>query len=148
MEQKAISIQQPKFRVRNEYMLTIDGLTYLHDASVRGIHYTVMHDCRDISVYLEYDSDCGSPLWDGKNVKIRLSDIVIANHLFVGSIVGEELVDSWDEELSPALAKMITNLQASRPAHDVLSRFHLRFHSGSILEGACKTISLTAEEFR
>ena len=55
-------------------------LAYLHDAKVSEIAWDCTNpDCRTIRLAVTAHTDAGFPLWDGKNLRITLSDVVAAH---------------------------------------------------------------------
>lgn len=115
---------------------------YLHDADIVEIRLTCTSDgCRDLTIALLCDADTGSLKWNRKKLVFHLHDIVLSSHVVVGAMQAPEKLNSWTEEISPALQRDLV----ANAAFGLLStgqQFCLRFHSGSVLEGVCRELQL------
>lgn len=79
--------------------------------------------------------------WDGRTLCVRLDDVVRFSLSAVGLISGLESVDSWTDRISETLEADILKMQSF--GFDCTGiRFGVSFHSGSELEGLCRSISV------
>ena len=123
-------------------MTTFDSevFDYLHDADIVEIRFFCTSDgCRNLTIALLCDSDTGSLRWNRKKLVFHLHDIVRSSHVVVDAMHAPEQLNSWTEEISPALQRDLL----ANAAVGLLStgqRFCLRFHTGSVLEGVCRKL--------
>jgi len=125
-----------EFVVLKDYAL----LEYLHDATCLDVAWDVTnpHE-RLINVSVIVHPDAGYPLWDGKKIRITLSNVVIANIKCLGHQFGAETLDCWRVISSDTFEQACVAMKTSGIDVPTL-RFQVSFHSGSLIELACSTV--------
>ncbi len=78
------------------------ALDYLHDATVRSIGFDLAAEERQLRLVLVAHPDCGYEKLNGKRVTIQIQDVVFMNYVFLGHVIGDEYLSSWDLDLPPA----------------------------------------------
>ena len=137
-----ISAASMKWTEENVVLRDYDLLEYLHDAKCLD----VVWDCSDprerlIHVSVVVHHEAGYPQWDGKKLRITLSDVVIANSKCLGYRLGEETLDCWRVSSSDTFEQECIAMKASGIVVPTL-RFLVSFHSGSLIELACSRVSI------
>ena len=117
-------------------------LEFLHDATVISVALRLdAEERRYFELVLVCDSDPGDSAWAGRQVLVRLHDLIVANFFVFGAIVGEEQVDDWSEQVSGQMRDQLERLLSRGGGGGANESFHVSFHSGSVLEGFCRRIS-------
>jgi hypothetical protein len=115
-------------------------LAYLHDATLLGIKYDAsIKDRRRVVLNAVCHTDAGYKDWAGKHIQIRLDEVLLLNHFVFGCVTSDEKIDSWQASLSGRMEDEIRRMEESGlnfSGH----RFIVTFHTGSYLEGICRSI--------
>jgi hypothetical protein len=115
-------------------------LAYLHDAMLLGVKYDASKkDRRSVALDVLCHAEAGYKDWAGKHIHIQLVDVLLFDHFVFGCVTSDEKIDSWQTHLSvrmDAEARRIEKSGMSCSGH----RFTITFHTGSYMEGICRSI--------
>ncbi len=118
-----------------------ERLYCLHDAVVWSIEYAPRDangDGRRLTMIVDCDPEAGYAPWDGRRLKVVLDDVAFLSCDFIGAITGLETIDAWRPVASDSVEAMSKNW----PVEFDGQRFGVCFHSGSEMDGICKSINV------
>lgn len=117
-----------------------DGLGYLHDATVVALEHRVDDDgTRVIELVAWCNPDAGHPDRDGRRVRLRLDDVLVATWRVHGEVHGQETIDRVNGVLSDEMFA-----QRARLLNDGVA-ISISFHSGSRLEAVCGAVTTSID---
>jgi hypothetical protein len=120
---------------------------HLHDATLVGLHYSnnVSQDAKMLVMDVVYSPEAGDPALDGQPASIVAMDVRWMRHIACGYVSGEEEIDDWGTSLSMDAAHELQKMEAaglSLPKNQV----RVTFRSGSVLEIACRELSVVVKK--
>jgi hypothetical protein len=127
--------------------VTLDILSYLHDARLLGVHVDFSTEIRSLTFTVTYHDDCGLASVAGKTVRVTAEDITLMQSRVHVAMTNPETIDSCDLSVSDETAAHLTKwLQVG--GRDPKARLSLTTHSGSVWEIMCESLSLNILENR
>ena len=123
-------------------------LHYLHDAMVTSVTWNSSNPRqRQIILDLTCDPESGDELWQGKQLRVILSDVIAALFHAWGHCTGNEYVSSFEKIISQYMQRRINELSHCGAAIPEV-RFSIAFSSGSEIEVVCASVSVEDAEDR
>jgi hypothetical protein len=121
--------------------LTLDILSYLHDARLLGVEVDFSTAVRSLTFTATYHDDCGLPSLAGKTVRVAAEDITLIQSRVHGAMTNPETIDSCDLSVTEKTAAQLGEwLQMG--GRDPKARLSLTTHSGSVWEIMCESLSV------
>ena len=118
-------------------------LEYLHDAECLEVAWDCNNpDERRLHITTIVQGEAGYSLWEGKKLKITLSNVVIANLKSLGCQAGVETIDTWRPCISETLEQECAKMKALGIEVPLLKCL-ISFHSGSFIEVVCSCVSVS-----
>jgi hypothetical protein len=121
-------------------------LDYLHDAKVTAVTWDSSDPSkRQFILDLTCDPESGDELWQGKRLRVILSDVIAAFFQAWGHCAGDEYLSKLGNKISQEMQGKINELShygATIPEE----RFTISFSSGSEIEVVCESISVEVAE--
>jgi hypothetical protein len=117
-------------------------LEYLHDAKVLSVLWdSADPGQRRLILDVVCDPDSEDDEWRNRQLQIILSDAVAVLFRAWGHSVGDEVLDSWRNEVSTEMRNRLKELSQSGIAVPD-AQFTIAFASGSTLQVVCREVSV------
>jgi hypothetical protein len=135
-------LENDEMRAKN---MDIRTLNYLHDAIVQEICFG--HNAKglkELVIRAQGDEDCGYTDWAGKDVRIRLVDVIVAAGTLFGHVMGEDSIAGFDGVISATTHGLVTEL-CNAGITNPKQLLRVSFRSGSYIEIACDHVDVSSD---